>query len=232
MGPGLISPGQAFIDSDPVDHSRSAHRRDCRRCRHQVRQLQQANAIALHPRIRQEPDNGERPRGGTANFDLQPIPTRQRREPWPLGDQKFLVHASICGTSGIPKQVPKIPLFICPGQRLLRLSFCDNPHPNLKRLCQGQIDGIPRENYRYRMRSKTYPEPTPPELLARLAATAKNETDPIARLIQLRAIEQAVEEARRHAVTEARAKPKSCTWKQIGSTLGVSRQAAHQRYGR
>lgn len=47
---------------------------------------------------------------------------------------------------------------------------------------------------------------------------------------QIWLVEKAVEQARHHTVRQARAA--GFTWEQIGDALGVSRQAAHERYGR
>ena len=46
---------------------------------------------------------------------------------------------------------------------------------------------------------------------------------------QLRLVELFAEKARRAVVQDARAA--GFTWQQIGDTLGVSRQAVHERYG-
>lgn len=77
-----------------------------------------------------------------------------------------------------------------------------------------------------------YPDSMKIQALEPVAMTANaiNQDDLLDALGQLRLVELAVNQARRQIVAEARTA--GHTWQEIGDTLGTSRQAAQERYGR
>jgi hypothetical protein len=68
------------------------------------------------------------------------------------------------------------------------------------------------------------------DVLIGLSEGVANSTDALNMLGAVRLVELAANQARRAIVDEARAG--GFTWAEIGDALGVSRQAAHERFGR
>ena len=72
-------------------------------------------------------------------------------------------------------------------------------------------------------------ESTPRQTLASIAAEIDTEPDLMNQLGLVRIVERAAEMVRKVIVQEAR--DEGITWQEIGDALGVTKQAAQQRYG-